>query len=350
VIRLGALGDVLRTLPAVSALRAHYRDAHVAWLVEARAAGALEGQPWIDEILLFPRRELAAALRRGRALAASLRAARFARELRARRFDLVLDFHSILKSGLLSALSRAPLRVAFGPPLGREGAWLFANRRARPLRTHVSRWERNAALLRCIGVEPRPADAPLCLVAGAGEGAERPCAGRDFAALHPGTSEAAPHKRYGLEAWAAVVRALAEAEGLRALVTWGPARGERDFAGRLVRASRGAAELAPETRSFAELAALLARARIFLGCDSGPLHAASLLGTPVVQVLGPTDPVENAPYAATPWRAVRVPVLCSPCRRGCAAATCMRAVPPAEVVAAARALLAETSAQRAALR
>jgi ADP-heptose:LPS heptosyltransferase len=70
------------------------------------------------------------------------------------------------------------------------------------------------------------------------------------------------------------------------------------------------------------------------------MHVASLVGTPVVQLIGPTDPVVNAPYAGTPSRQLRVAVPCSPCRSGCSAATCMRSIAPEAVLAAARELLA----------
>ena len=76
----------------------------------------------------------------------------------------------------------------------------------------------------------------------------------------------------------------------------------------------------------ADLAALLARCRLLVSGDSGPLHAASLVGTPVVQLLGPTHPVENTPFPATPFRSLRAGLSCSPCRRGCAAASCMSAI------------------------
>jgi ADP-heptose:LPS heptosyltransferase len=66
---------------------------------------------------------------------------------------------------------------------------------------------------------------------------------------------------------------------------------------------------------------------------------ASLVGTPVVQLLGPTDPVENAPWRETPARSLRVGLACSPCRRGCAAAPCLRTLAPEAVIAAARELL-----------
>jgi ADP-heptose:LPS heptosyltransferase len=107
----------------------------------------------------------------------------------------------------------------------------------------------------------------------------------------------------------------------------------------VVAAAEGAAALAPPTESLAELLALMTRARLFIGCDSGPMHLASLAGTPVVAIFGPTDPVENAPSQSVPSRIVRRDVGCNPCREGCPARECMRAVEPEAVVEAALALL-----------
>ena len=146
MVRLGALGDVVRTLPAFRALRAGYPGAHITWLVERKAAGALAGQPGLDEVLVFPREELSARLRAWDLPGLWRRARSVRASLRARRFDLVLDFHGILKSGLLSRMTGAPVRVGYAPPHGRELAWLFANLRVRldpmrltPLRNPPSR-------------------------------------------------------------------------------------------------------------------------------------------------------------------------------------------------------------------
>jgi ADP-heptose:LPS heptosyltransferase len=340
VIRLGALGDVVRTLPAVSSLRAGYPRAHIAWLVEPASAGALEGQPWLDETIVFPRPALRAALAGLRVGEALGRLRDLRRRLREPGFDLVLDFHSILKSGVLAALSGAPRRVAYARPYGRELGWTFANLRARLEPAHASRFERNEGMLRFLGVQAPPARAPFALCRRA-EARMRDALG-DAAplAIHPGTSDATPHKRWTAEGYAAVARRLAEGEGIPSVVTAGPAGDDRAFAEAVVADSGGAARLAPPTPSLADLAALFARCRLYLGSDSGPMHVASLVGTPVLQLLGPTDPVENAPWSGTPWRHVRVQVGCNPCRRGCAARTCMRVIRPEAVVEAARALLA----------
>jgi ADP-heptose:LPS heptosyltransferase len=341
VVRLGAVGDVVRTLPAASALRAAYPGSHLAWLVERASASLLRAQPWIDEVIEFPREELRESLRRGRLAHAARTARRFVRELRARRFELVVDFHSILKSGLLAAASRAPRRAAYARPYGRELGWWFATARAELWPPRASRFERNDALVRFLAVNARGAPRPLRVDPERARRMERALGpGPAPVALHPGTSDATPHKRWTAEGYGAVARALREQEGLRSIVTVGPARDDRAFAEAVIAASGGAAVFAPETPSLPDLAALFARCRLYLGSDSGPMHVASLVGTPVVQLLGPTDPVENAPWPGTPSRSLRVPVACSPCRRGCAAALCMQLHDAAAVALAARALLA----------
>ncbi len=347
MIRLGAVGDVVRTLPAVSALRAAYPGAHVAWLVERASAGVLEGQPWVDEVLVFPRESLRDALVGLRLLDAARELHAFVRELRRGRFDLVLDFHSILKSGLLARASGASLRVGFAPPYGRELSWLFHDLRARLTPARASRFDRNAGLLRFVGVRAQPWPGAF-RVDLARVRAYQSALGDGPAplAIHPGTSDATPHKRWTTEGYGRLARELFQRDGVSSIVTFGPARSDRSFADAVVAASGGAARLAPPTPSLADLAALFACTRLYVGSDTGPLHVASLVGTPVVQILGPTDPVENAPWPGTPSRTVRVPVACSPCRRGCAAATCMRVVPAEVVIAAARELLVEARRPR----
>ncbi len=345
MIRLGALGDVVRSFPAVGSLGALYPAAHITWLVEPSSAEAVASQAVADEVLVFPRGELEESLwgLRPRSLAAAVR--RLVHELRGRRFDLVMDFHAILKSGLLSRLSGAPLRVSYARPFGRELSWLFANRRAQLGRRRMSRFDRNAALVEFLAADSRPA---------AEDGSIRPpeealtrmrgMLGSDVEPLviHPGTSPGTPYKRYTAEGYGFLARSLAEWPGLPCIVTGGSNREEQELAKAVLAASAGAARLAPATPRFEDLAALYAQCRLFVGSDSGPLHVASLVGTPVVQIMGPTDPIENEPFLGTPWRRVRLPMPCSPCRRGCADASCMRAIPPELLVSAVRALLAET--------
>jgi heptosyltransferase I len=328
VARLGALGDVVRTRFALPGLRALYPDACIDWLVEDRAAAALAGASEIDGVISVPRR----ALRLRNALGWS---AALIRSLREREYDLALDFHSMLRSALPLWASGIPVRVGYARPFAREGAQHLYTHRVTLPAGHVSRFERNAALVRFLGSEGGCARPALDLDADG----ELPPLPERFAVLHPGTSPDTLYKRWEPERYARVARDLAQQTGLVSVVTWGPVAGERECAERVVAGAAGCAQLGPRTESLGAMLRLLGRASVFIGSDSGPMHLASLAGRPIVAIFGPTDPIENAPFPGLPVRVVRVDVGCNPCREGCPARSCMAAVEPSHVLAAVRALL-----------
>jgi len=347
VIRLGAMGDVVRTLPAVAALRDHFPDARIDWLVEERTAPILQARGYIDEVVVFPRAELRSQLASGRFVSLARCSARFLRELRAKRYEVVFDFHAIARSALLGAASGSRIRFGYARPYGREGSPWLATHPVRLVRERVSRYERNQALVAAVGAVAG-ATAPLEVApsARAAVRASLPVSdGRPFVVLHAGSSAAASHKRWPVARFAELAADLSRAAGLedlRVLVAAGPHEAEQALAREIVRASVGAADLAPPTAHFEELAALLEAASALVAGDSGPLHVASLVGTPVVQILGPTDPVENEPWSRTPWRRVEVPLECRPCRRGCSAPACMRGVSAHAVARALRSVLSQS--------
>jgi ADP-heptose:LPS heptosyltransferase len=307
-VRLGAVGDVARTLPAASLLRAAYPGAHLAWLVEPAAASLLAGQPWIDEVLVFPLPALAQALRRV-APASLLRTLRaFLASLRERRFELVVDFHSILRSAFLSLATGSRQRVGYGPPFGHELAWALATHRARLAPAHVSRFERNEGLMRFLAVGAKLPPHPLDVAPGASVAMrERLGPGPLPVAMHPGTRAASSHKRVHPAVFARAARALSAELGIATVVTHGPCEDDLRLAEAVVREAPGAARLAPPTATLVELAALFANVRLVIGPDTGPLHVAALVGTPIVQLLGASDPVESAPWPGTPSRSLHAP-------------------------------------------
>ena len=340
VIRLGALGDVVRTLPAVKALRSLYPGAHLTWLVEPASARVVDAAGIVDETLIFPRAELMEALRAGDGLSLVRQGGSFLRRLRRRRFEVVLDFHGILKSGLFAYASGASTRYGYTRGVAREFAELFVNQRVNLPDSRVSRYDRNLALVEALapGVRlstgMRLTATPL---AAARLTARLRVSGREhaegFVLIHPGTSRGARHKRYAPLAWARVAQRLAD-RGVEVWIASGDERDERNLVDRILRDCDGAARPAPETRSFDDLLALVARSSVFASADTGPLHAASMVGVPVVQLIGPTDPIQNAPGPGSPSRRVHASLVCSPCRRGCAEAACMKVLSPDAVAEA----------------
>ena len=230
--------------------------------------------------------------------------------MRGAAFDAALDFQGLWKSAAWARVSGAPRIVGFTRAFRREpaSALLVAERIDQPAEArHVI--DKNLALLRPLGIEALGLrEFPLPDLSAEGKRVEErlralplvTAARGSFVILNPGggwESKLWPADRFG-----ALARALAE-EGVRTLVTFGP--GEEGLADRIVQASGGAAQKGfPTTlREYVELAR---RARLVVAADTGPLHLACAVGTPVVALFGPTDPERNGPFRALD-RVVRRP-------------------------------------------
>lgn len=305
VIRLGALGDVVRTIPAVQALRAAAPQAKIAWLVDDRCAAILEGLPDVDECLVLPRRELRAASRDPLAWGRWLRLWRSVRRrIRAWRADAVFDFHGLFKTGVLTRCARARLRIGYVRGHSKEGSWRAYNVLVDPGPVRIPRLERNLALVENFGAK-RPAGPPELAFTEAERAKIEAFFSRLDASrvvtLFPGASRAGQRKRWPSPHYGALADLLVEKLGLTALVVCGP--GEEPLANEIQKAARNEVPVAPAV-SVKELALLLGRSRCYIGGDTGPMHIASVMGTPVVMIIGPCDPVISRPMPYSPWRIV----------------------------------------------
>lgn len=297
IVRLSAIGDVVRTLPALEALRAAEPDAHIAWLVEDRARSVVAGHPALDGVYVYERRKISHDLRRpwrwrrflGRVLT-------LLTDLRRRPYDVVLDFQSLVKSGLLTWATGAPVRVGFVREHCRErwNAW-FTNAKVDPGDARLPRVQRNLEFIRHFSpAELHPRKATWYDTPEAEDWADEVLAhvgGRAPILLHPGTSR--QRKAWWPSCWAAVGDTLREELDAPVLVTWGP--GERDQAEAVAEHMWGPVEIAPETPTLHHLVSLIRRGAVFITVDSGPMHLAALTDTPVVGVFGPVDVQVNQP-------------------------------------------------------
>ncbi len=128
VLRLSAVGDVIRTLPAVKALKEQSPSSSITWIVEEPSRALLESQPEVDEVILFPRKKWTRGIKSFRGIWGTIGEVRgFIKDLRSRRFDVALDFHGIFKSGVLSLLSGSPKRVGYDRRSTKEGNFFFSN-------------------------------------------------------------------------------------------------------------------------------------------------------------------------------------------------------------------------------
>jgi ADP-heptose:LPS heptosyltransferase len=322
LVRLSSIGDVVHTLPALAALHRHGWEAD--WLVEPPSRVLLDDNPLLARVVMAPPRK-------GFGWGAALEAAR---SLRARGYDIALDFQGLWKSAAWARASGARRVVGWAPGARREpaSALLVGERVERTSGGHVI--DKNLALLRPLGIEALGLrEFPLPLSAGSvarvdaglaelGEGA--------FAVLNPGGGWAS--KLWPAERFGELARGL-RGQGLLSIVSWGP--GEEALAGRVVAASAGAAVRSFPT-TLLDYVELARRARLVVAADTGPLHLACAVGTPVVALFGPTDPARNGPFAPEDVVVRRTPA-CAPCySRGCQRhAGVMSEIPLAEVRAAA---------------
>jgi lipopolysaccharide heptosyltransferase I len=302
VVRLSSIGDVVHTLPAASALHAHGWE--VGWAVEPAARPLLEAHPALAHVTLLPP---ARRFRVGPARAAVA-------SLRSQRYDVALDFQGLWKSAAWARLSGAPRVVGWSWRWRREplSAALARERVELPATvTHVI--DENLALLRPLGIDAVGGrEFGLPRFQAEGEAVDRGLAqagvaAADLVILNPGGGW--PEKLWPAESFGALARALRD-RGLRPLVSWGPR--EDMLADRVVAASGGAAARCFPT-TLRELVELARRARLVVAGDTGPLHLACAVGTPVVGLFGPTDPARNGPFAAAD-QVLRVPPLAATTR------------------------------------
>lgn len=296
VVRLGSMGDIVHTLPAVAALRRRYPQARIDWLVETRWQELVRLNPHIThcipvDTLGWRRRLFSSAT--WRTIVQELGA------LRRNRYDYALDFQGLYKSAVLAWLAAAPQRLGFHEQFLREpGCFVFYTERVVPPpfgATHVI--ELNLALVARLEAEPQqplvfdlvttPEDETYV------EDQLRAHGLDEFFILSPGGGWES--KCWPVERYAELHDTLVQQRSWRGVINVGP--GEELLAAAIERLAGAAKPMRLATRP-RQFIALARRARLVISGDTGPLHLAAVLGTPVVGLYGPTDPVRNGPYGA----------------------------------------------------
>ena len=296
-VRLGAMGDVIHALPAVASLKNGFANARVTWVVEPRWAPLLEGNPYVDRVVLLRRKTAGGLLESWR-------------ELRAEQYDFAVDFQGLMKSALTAACARPGRIFGFDASQCRErAAALFYSGKTVATAAHVV--DRNLELAMAAGAKETLHEFPL--PAGAAEGK---LPEGDFVLASPQAgwrSKQWPEEHY------AKLAALVRQEWNMPLVMNGPAAAEH---------VSGLAGLIHATR----------RAAAVVGVDSGPMHLAAALGRPGVAIFGPTDPARNGPYGSS-LRVLRAAGATTTYKRGDEIDESMRRVSAEEVFEALRAAI-----------
>ena len=285
IVMLSALGDAVHVLPVANALRRAWPHTRTTWIIQPVPHRLVAAHPAIDEFIVFRRRKGLAAWRSYSELR---------RELAGRSFDLLLNLQVYFKAGLITALAHADVKLGFDRARARDLNWLFTNEKiaARPT-GHVQ--DQYFEFLEHLGVDPEPLE--WRLEPTEAERAEQraffDALDRPACAIVVATSK--PAKNWPIERYVPVVEALDRDFGLRPVLVGGPAPFERAAADHVLRhASVPVIDaLGDDVR---RLLWLLDDAQLVISPDTGPLHMARAVGTPVVGLFGYTNPKRYGPY------------------------------------------------------
>ena len=289
ILRLSAIGDVTHVVPIVRTLQAHWPHTRLTWVIgklEAQLVGDMAGV----EFIIFDKSEGWAAYHRLR------------QQLANRVFDVLLHMQVALRASLASMMIRARLRLGFDRDRARDWQWLFCNARidAKP-RTHVV--DGFFGFLEALGIEERVMRWDLPLADETRRFVDQYVTPDErLLVINPCTSARLRNwrnwspKGYALVADHAIAR-----YGMKVILTGGPAANEREHAARITEAMRHPAlDLVGQT-TLKQLLALIDRAEAMIAPDTGPMHMATTVGTPVIGLFATSNPERTGPYLSQRW-------------------------------------------------
>lgn len=318
VVLHGSIGDVTRALPLATLLRAGFPQAHLAWAVEPPSLPLVQNYPAVDEVILFDRRRWWANVWP------------FLKQIRSKRFDLVIDLQRIFKSGFISRWSGAPHRVGFNWRDGKEFNWLFNNHFIPAFGDGISKLDHYLKFAEYLGVGTRPVAWSFKLSADEETAVDRHLAGvkRSFAVLFVGS-------RWMSKQWfptqvASCGKAIDERYGLDVVLLG--AKGEEHLAEQAMSHAGFSATNLVGLTSLREAIGIITRARVAVGPDTGLMHIAAAVGTPVVSLWGATSPRRTGPYGFDDL-IIQGRAACVPCyRRHCPIGrVCMQSISVEEI-------------------
>lgn len=339
-VRLSAIGDVVMTTPAARALKRHMPDVRITWVVEPLSAPILEGNPDVDEVIVWKGRSLPSLLR-------------LSRELRKKKFDAALDFQGLLRSALVTRASGAKRRIGFAN--GREQSPFAYNelitcppsddggRCYHPTRCYLAFLLRLGVVCDDADSEPRIVITPdealhaNTILEQAGIASDEP-----IVVLCPATTR--PNKHWTEAGWSALADKLWAENGLRAVIVGSPA--DQPLAERILSESKSPVLNIAGRTTLKQAAAVIDRSALVVSVDTGLLHIGAALGRPTVGIFGPTMAWRN--HIERPhFVLVKKEMDCAPCRKKptCRNFECMTDISPEEVLSSAQALLKSVKCQ-----
>lgn len=319
IVKPSSLGDVVHSLPLLNSIRSCFPKSEIHWVIAKGLEGLLEGHPMIDGVVIINKDMWKKISRAGRTL---MEIGALFSGLRSGGYDMVIDLQGLLRSGLITASTGAPLRIGLAE--AREGSTLFYNRKVSTGR-EMHAVERYLEVAHELGCNSRDVIFPFPLVKNGLKGIrELKASLNDYVVLVPGA-------RWDTKVWPAEsFGRLASMLPLKSVVV-GSSK-DAPIADRIVGMAGGKTVSLAGRTTLAELIEVMRDARMVVSNDSGPMHIAAALNVPVAAIFGPTSPERTGPYGRG-HVIIRSERECSPCfRKKCRDFRCMAEIRPESVL------------------
>ena len=345
IVKLSAIGDVIHTLPALNALRKQYPDAYITWLVEEAAYGIIKGHKALDRIIVSKRKTWLKGLAGRFCLKNFREVCSFVKQLRDTKYDIILDFQALLKSGVLIGLTRGGRKIGFDKGMDhQEHSYIFLNERVPPVDMEVHALIRGMMLLEAIGISSSEVEYNIYISDQDRDAADDLLMQYGIKPLKPLVA-INPMAKWETKLWdnlkfANLADRLIEQANADVIFT-GAQEDSKAIEDIISNMKAKAANLAGKT-DLKTLAALYEKTSIVVSTDTGPMHLAAAVGTPVVALFGPTAPWRTGPFGLG-HKIIRADLECSPCfKRQCNTIDCMKQISVDQVLDAAMSVIFTT--------
>ncbi len=326
IVKLSAIGDVVHTLPSLAALRKLYPDAHITWVIEEAALDIIKDNPYLDKIIISRRKQWIHSLIKRKHVIKTIKEIRsFIKVLRDRRYDIVIDFMGLFKSSLIVLLSGGKRKLGYDSM--QELSGFFLNEKIyEDMNKHAV--DRYLDFLLYLGAD---VEKPKFLILIKKEDEENVenllrsndiCVKEQFIVVSP-TSFAGQTRLWENDKFAMLCDKISSCLNIKIIFTGDKKNGRiEDIQSMMTSPS---VNLGGQT-NLKELAYLCKLSVLIISPDSGPMHVAAAMGTPVIALFGPSDPKRTGPYGER-HTVIRKNLPCSPCfLKKCETRACMRGI------------------------
>jgi len=333
IIKTSAIGDVTHTMPALNALRNKYPDATIHWLVEEAASDIIKGHKAIDRVIVSKRKSWIKNFKNKNFLQTIKEIHYFIKDFRSIEYDLLIDFQSLLKSGIFVALAKAKRKVGFGRGMEHsEYSYIFLNERITPIDMNIHALKRDLILIEKIGIPYDKIEFNFPINESDNKNIDILLKQNNVDFSKP-VCCINPMTKWKTKLWQnnkfAIVADKLINEG-NTIVFTGSKEDINDINEIMSFMKNTSINLAGKT-TLKELASLYKKSSLLISTDTGPMHISAAVFTPVVAIFGPTSPWRTGPYGDI-HKVVRLDMPCSPClKKQCNTIDCMNNISPDQI-------------------